>query len=146
LAALVTHRAREPLEGALDDVLPWLGDGLLVLGSDELGLGELGSGEPGLGDSELGDKDENAGVALDLGDVPGECGAALWIGDPQPVSRMTVAETAITGQIRFGFTSKLPYPLANQPRASACRVGLKCEMSSLAARPHSAVPSGRRAT
>ena len=45
--------------------------------------------------------------ALDLGDVPGECGAALWMSGPQPVSTTMVEDTAIAGQIRFGFTTSL---------------------------------------
>jgi hypothetical protein len=115
LAALVTHRAPEPpADVGLD-----LGDEVVVPGSGEPGLeepplgepalGEAGSGElllgePALGVSGPGDADEGA---LELGDVPGEWGAALWVSGTQPVSTTMVEDTAIAGQIRFGFTTSL---------------------------------------
>ena len=61
-------------------------------------------GEPALGVSGPGDADEGA---LDLGDVTGECGAALWMSGAQPVSTTMVEDTAIAGQIPFGFTTSL---------------------------------------
>lgn len=117
LAALVTHRAPEPPAEELADVGLELGGALVVPGSGEPGLeepplgepalGEAGSGELALGVSGPGDADESDEGALDLGDVPGECGAALWMSGPQPVSTTMVEDTAIAGQIRFGFTTSL---------------------------------------
>jgi hypothetical protein len=82
-----------------------LGDVGLGLGVTELGLG-LGLAELGLGASGLGDWDEE--VALALGEVSGECGPALWVRGSQPVSATMIADAAIAGQIRFGFTGKPP--------------------------------------
>jgi hypothetical protein len=105
LAALVTHRGPGPPEDGLADVGLELGDELVVPGSGEPALGE-----PALGDCEPADGD--AEVALGPGDVPGEWGgAALWMSGPQPVSTTMVEETAIAGQIRFGFISTLLYLL-----------------------------------
>ena len=44
-----------------------------------------------------------------LGDVLGECGAALLMSGAQPVSTTMVEDTAIASQIRFGFTTSLLY-------------------------------------
>ena len=119
LAALVTHRAPEPPAAGPAGVGLDLGDEVVMPGSGEPGLeepplgepalGEAGSGElllgePTLGVSGPGDADEGA---LELGDVPGECGAALWVSGTQPVSTTMVEDTAIAGQIRFGFTTSL---------------------------------------
>jgi len=106
LAALVTHRGPpEPPDDGLADVGLEPGDGLVLLGSGDPALGEPGVGEPGLG--ELGGGDGEAEVALVLGEVVGGCGVALLTSGPQPVSTAMVEDTAIAGQIRFGFTSKL---------------------------------------
>ena len=119
LAALVTHRAPEPPAAGPADLGLDLGDEVVGPGSGEPGLeepplgepalGEAGSGELALGELALGvsgpgDADEEA---LDLEDVTGECGAALWMSGAQPVSTTMVEDTAIAGQIRFGFTISL---------------------------------------
>jgi hypothetical protein len=79
------------------------------LGESELGLEDgtvlLGLGELALGDSELDDGDGEAEVAFGLGDVLGECSAALWVSGSQPVSMTMAADTTSAGQIRFSFTS-----------------------------------------
>jgi hypothetical protein len=93
-----------------------LGDGTVALGlgeseldESELGLEDgtvlLGLGELALGDSELDDGDGEAEVAFGLGDVLGECSAALWVSGSQPVSMTMAADTTSAGQIRFSFTS-----------------------------------------
>jgi hypothetical protein len=131
LAAFVTHRGPEPADGGLADVGLEPGDGLVLLGSGEPGLGEPGSGDPAPGEPALGEAgvgepglgklcggDEEVDLALVLGEVVGRCGVALLMSGPQPVSTTMVKDTAIAGQIRFGFTSKLLYLLENQRRAS----------------------------
>ena len=119
LAALVTHRAPEPPAAGPAGVGLDLRDEVVLPGSGEPGLeepplgepalGEAGSGElllgePTLGVSGPGDADEGA---LDVEDVTAECGAALWMSGAQPVSTTMVEDTAIAGQIRFGFTTSL---------------------------------------
>ena len=118
----MTHRAPEPLGDGLAEVGLGLEDRVVLLGFGELGFGEPGSGEPGsgepgsgepgsgepvLGDSELGHGDSKAEMALGLAVVLGECGAALWMIGPQPVSATMVVDRTIAGQICFGSTSKL---------------------------------------
>jgi hypothetical protein len=108
LAALVTQRGPEPPAGGLAEVGLELGDELVVLG-----LGEPGSDAPVLGEPPLEDTgdDGKAVVVLDVAEVLGECGAALLMNGLQPVNATIIADTAIAGQIRFGFTSKLLYLL-----------------------------------
>jgi len=67
-----------------------------------VGLLGLGSAVPELGEPELGE-------AVVGEPVLGECGAALGVSGPQPVSTMMVADTATAGQNRFVRTSKLLY-------------------------------------
>ncbi|MGH7511721.1 MAG: hypothetical protein ACREOQ_02245 [Gemmatimonadales bacterium] len=81
----------------------------MLLGSGDPALGDPGVGEPGL--DEPGGGDGEAEVALVLGEVVGECRVALLTSGPQPVSMTIVEDTAIAGQIRFGFTSKLLLPV-----------------------------------
>ena len=104
---LVTHRAPEVGLAEEGLGLVGLGSGDPVVGDPV--VGDPVAGEPVVGDSELGDGEGKAEVAFGLGDVLGECGAALGMSGPQPASTTMVADIAIAGQIRFRFMDKLLY-------------------------------------
>ena len=108
----MTHRAPEVGLAEEGLGLVGLGSGDPVVGDPVVGdpvVGEPVVGEPVVGDSELGDGEGKAEVAFGLGDVLGECGAALGMSGPQPASTTMVADIAIAGQIRFRPMDKLLY-------------------------------------
>jgi hypothetical protein len=149
LTALVTQAAPEVLGGGLADVVLGLGDGLVVLGLGETGLGETGLGDAGLGDCELGDaaadvdwdEDGEVVVMLGLGVGLGECrwlglavdgrlpDATLPMTGSQPATATRVAATAIAGQIRIVFTSRLLYLSGHHRRALTGAISREREIS-----------------